>query len=82
MELIEFIPESLFILVVATNILGIFLKKLEFVKDNYIPIILLGFAIIFSIALQGYSPTSFLQGIIVWGVAVGLHQTVHQIAKG
>lgn len=81
MEMIEFIPESLFILVVATNILGVFLKKVECIKDNFIPIILLGFAILFSMALEGASPTSFLQGIITWGVAVGLHQTVHQISK-
>lgn len=81
MEMIEFIPESLFILVVATNVLGVFLKKIECIRDNFIPVILLGFTIIFSMALEGSSPTSFLQGVITWGVAVGLHQTVHQIKK-
>ena len=69
-------------LVVAVNVLGVFLKKLEQVKDTFIPIILLGFSIIFAMLLEGMSPTSFLQGIITWGVAVGTHQTVHQIKKG
>ena len=82
MDIISFVPESLFILVVATNILGVFLKKAEYIKDNFIPMILLGFSIIFAMALEGTSPTSFLQGIITWGVAVGMHQTVHQIQKG
>ena len=82
MDIISFVPESLFILVVATNILGVFLKKAEYIKDNFIPMILLGFSIIFAMALEGASPTSFLQGIITWGVAVGMHQTVHQIHKG
>lgn len=82
MDIISFVPESLFILVVAINILGVFLKKAEYIKDNFIPMILLGFSIIFAMALEGASPTSFLQGIITWGVAVGMHQTVHQIQKG
>jgi len=82
MDMVSFVPESLFILVVAINILGTFLKKLEQIKDNFIPIILLGFSIIFAMLLEGMSPTSFLQGIITWGVAVGTHQTVHQIKKG
>ena len=81
MDMVSFVPESLFILVVAINILGTFLKKLEQVKDNFIPVILLGFSIIFAMLLEGVSPTSFLQGIITWGVAVGTHQTVHQIKK-
>ena len=82
MDIVSFVPESLFILVVATNILGTFLKNLETVKDNFIPVILLGFSTIFAMLLEGVSPTSFLQGIITWGVAVGIHQTVHQIKKG
>lgn len=82
MELTNFIPESLFILVVATNILGVFLKKIECIRDNFIPVILLGFSILFSMALEGAKPVSFLQGVIIWGVAIGLHQTMHQIKKG
>ncbi|MBQ3422718.1 MAG: holin, partial [Romboutsia sp.] len=62
MDMVSFVPESLFILVVAINILGTFLKKLEQIKDNFIPIILLGFSIIFAMLLEGMSPTSFLQG--------------------
>lgn len=82
MDMVSFVPESLFILVLAINTLGMLLKNLEEIKDNFIPVILLGFSIIFAMLLEGVSPTSFLQGIITWGVAIGSHQTVHQIKKG
>lgn len=79
MDISSFIPDSLIVLVVATNMLGIFLKEIEVVKDNYIPVILLMFSTVFSIAIMGLSPESVLQGVITWGVAVGIHQTIHQL---
>lgn len=82
MELITFIPEQLFILIAAIYVLGIFLKKIDKVKDNLIPIILIVFSIMFAIALVGFSATSILQGILCWGVAIGINQTGKQIKKG
>ena len=35
-NLMNFIPEFLFIVIVATYVVGIFLKRLESVKDKYI----------------------------------------------
>ena len=34
-NLMNFIPEQLLILIAATYVLGVFLKKLESVKDKY-----------------------------------------------
>ena len=80
-NLMNFIPEQLLILIAATYVMGIFLKKLESVKDKYITIILMVFTITFSMVLTGLSATAFLQGILCWGVAVGLNQTAKQLTK-
>lgn len=75
MELLQFIPENLVILIISLGILGLFLKKSN-VKDKFIPSILLTFSIISScLLLKNFDITSILQGIICWGVAVGFNQT-------
>ena len=80
-NLMNFIPEFLFIVIVATYVVGIFLKRLESVKDKYITIILMVFTIVFSMVLSGLSATAFLQGILCWGVSVGINQTAKQLSK-
>lgn len=75
MELLSFIPENLFILVVSLNVLGVFFKKSN-MTDKYIPSTLLGISLISScLLMQSFNITSLLQGVICWGVAVGLNQT-------
>lgn len=81
-NLLTFIPENLIILIFSIYVLGIFLKKLEKVKDNYITLILMVFSLVFSMLLIGFNATGFLQGILCWGVAVGINQTSKQIKKG
>lgn len=81
MELLEFIPNELLIVIVATNVLGVFLKKFEGIKDKYIVPLLMIFSILFSMLICGFNTSSFLQGILSWGVAVGLNQTIKQTLK-
>lgn len=80
-QLLVFIPEQLFILIAAVYIIGIFLKKTEKISDNLIPIILMVFSVIFSLVLDGPGAVPFLQGVICWGIAVGVNQTYKQIRK-
>lgn len=90
-NLLTFIPENLLILIVTIYVLGIFLKKLESVKDNYITVILMLFAITFAVLLNIINSqykvmyeaiiNAILQGILCWGVAVGINQTSKQISK-
>lgn len=88
-NLLNFIPENLIILIVATYVLGIFLKKIESIKDKYITMILMAFCIVFSILLNSIngglnvnnSANAILQGILCWGVAVGVNQTKKQLVK-
>ena len=81
MDIIKFIPQQLLILVASVYVLGIFLKQIESIKDKYITIILMAFSIALSLILQGLNATAFLQGILCWGVAVGINQTAKQLVK-
>ncbi|MGL4571972.1 MAG: phage holin family protein [Clostridium sp.] len=80
-QILNFIPEQLLILIIATYVLGIFLKRIDGVKDKYITIILMVFCIVFSLVLAGVSATGFLQGILCWGAAVGINQTQKQLNR-
>lgn len=64
MELIKFVPESLFILVVTLWIMGTMFKQASIVKDAYIPFLLSAVGIIFTVCLQGFNTNSVMQGII------------------
>lgn len=79
--LLNFIPEDLLILIAGVYVLGIFLKKLESVKDKYITSVLMLFSIVLSMVLSKPSAISLLQGILCWGVAVGVNQTYKQLSK-
>ncbi len=90
-NLLTFIPENLLILVAAIYVMGVFLKRLERVKDNYITVILMLFAIIFAVLLNLINGqykviyeaviNAILQGILCWGVAIGINQTAKQISR-
>ena len=91
LDLIKFIPGYLIILIVAAYVLGSILKSLEMVKDKYITIILGLFCITIAMALviinNQYKVIfdgiiyGILQGIIAWGIAIGVNQTVKQLNK-
>ena len=87
----QFIPETLMIVIAAAYVVGIFLKKLENVKDKYITLILMLFCITFSVLLNLVNENAssnyqgivnaVLQGILCWGVSVGINQTAKQLNK-
>ena len=87
----NFVPTNLAILIAGIYVMGMFLKKTEKVNDNYITIILMLFSITFAILLtliNAQYKTMFesivngiLQGILCWGVAIGINQTAKQLNK-
>ena len=91
MEIMTFIPEHLLILIAATYVLGVFLKKIEGFKDKYITIALMLFCITLAFLLNLINAqyktmldavvNAILQGILCWGVSVGINQTFKQIGK-
>lgn len=91
LNLVQFIPSNLILLVAALYVLGIGLKKANTIPDKYITVILLilgiTFAILLSIINAQYKTlleaitNGILQGIICWGVAIGVNQTAKQLTK-
>ena len=79
--MIEFITENALLLIPVLNIIGMIIKGTEKIPDKYIPLILLGFGILGSVAILGISPESVVQGILVTGTAVYGNQVVKQFKK-
>lgn len=90
-NLMEYVPSHMMILIVVIYVVGIFLKSINSVKDNYITIILMLFGITFAVLLSIINAqykvaldvivNGVLQGILCWGVAVGINQTAKQLKK-
>ncbi|EML1139399.1 TPA: phage holin family protein, partial [Clostridioides difficile] len=76
------IPEQLLILVAALSIIGKGCKKYKQLDNKYIPVVLLILGIGFSIWMLGLNPVAVLQGVICWGVAIGINQTYKQLKDG
>ena len=91
MDIMKFLPEYLAILVVSIFVLGVFLKNLDSIKDKWITTLLLLLAITFGVLLSIINAkylleidvivNGILQGILCWGVSVGVNQTIKQIKK-
>lgn len=81
MEILTYITEKAIILIPVLIIIGLILKKLEFIPDKFIPLILLPLGIVGAMALGGYTVESGIQGILVTGAAVYGNQIVKQLKK-
>ena len=77
----NYIVEKCLILIPVLYVIGAILKNLEFIKDKYIPLILLPIGIAMSIAISGININSVIQGILVTGVTVYGNQIFKQINK-
>ena len=77
----NYIVDNCLILIPVLYIIGMILKNLEFIKDKYIPLILLPIGIALAIAIKGIDINSVIQGILVTGVAVYGNQIFKQINK-
>lgn len=89
-NLLTFIPEFLLILIAVIYVVGVFLKKLESVPDKYITLLLMLLGITFAVLLNIINANrialdvvvnGILQGVLCWGVAVGINQTSKQLKK-
>ena len=81
MEILTYITENAIILIPVLIIIGLILKKLEFIPDKYIPLILLPIGIVGAMALGGWTFESAIQGVLVTGAAVYGNQIVKQLRK-
>ena len=91
LDLMKFIPGYLVILIAAAYVLGSILKGMNTFKDKYITLVLGIFCITIAIALiiiNGQYKVmldaivnGLLQGIIAWGISIGINQTIKQLNK-
>ena len=79
--MVEYIVENALVLVPVLNIIGMIVKNTEKIPDKYIPLILLFFGIVGTVAIIGLSPQSVVQGVLVTGAAVYGNQVVKQLKK-
>lgn len=77
----NYIVDNCLILIPVLYIIGMILKNLEFIKDKYIPLILLPIGVALAIAVKGIEVNSVIQGILVTGVTVYGNQIFKQINK-
>ena len=81
MDFLNYIVDNALILIPVLYIIGTFLKWLEYIKDKYIPLILMAFSIAFSIAILGLNVDSIIQGILITGATVLSNQLIKQSKK-
>ena len=79
--MVDYISENGLILIPVLNIIGMIIKNTEKIPDKYIPIILLAFGIMGTLAIMGVSAHSVVQGVLITGTAVYGNQLVKQIKK-
>lgn len=79
--MVEYIIENALVLVPVLNVIGMIIKNTEKIPDKYIPLILLLFGILGTIAILGLTPHSVVQGVLVTGAAVYGNQIVKQLKK-
>ncbi|CZR97808.1 MULTISPECIES: phage holin family protein [Clostridioides] len=80
-NLISFIPEQLLILVAALYILGFGCKKYKQLDNKYIPVVLWILGVGFSVWMLGLNADAVLQGVICWGISIGINQTYKQLKE-
>ena len=91
LNILDFLKEGYFIVIVALYVIGMFLKKMETIKDKYIVVILMAVGIVISTLLTIVNAqykvdlevvlNGILQGILCWGVSVGANQLKVQSQK-
>lgn len=81
MNIIDFIAENTYVLVPVLYIIGVFLKKAEFVADKYIPLILMGCGIVLGLLVVPDKVQGIIQGVLVAGAAVLGNQVYKQMTK-
>lgn len=79
-DLTKYITEQALILIPVLYVLGMIIKR-SAIKDNYIPWILLLLGVALAFMVMGLSVDAFIQGVLVTGTTIGLHQLIKQTVE-
>lgn len=77
----QYIVDNALVLIPVLNIIGMMLKGFPKIPDKYIPLILLGFGLLGTMSLIGFTVEGAIQGVLVTGAAVYGNQVVKQLKK-
>ena len=78
-EILNYITDNALIIIPALLVIGKIIKGIDFIPDKFIPLILLPFGIIGSMALGGWTVDGAIQGVLVTGCAVYGNQIYKQL---
>lgn len=78
MDIIQYIREEMYVLIAVLWTIGHFLKMTPLIKSWMLPWILLCIGCTFSVLLLGFHVHAFIQGILVTGGAVLVHELYKQ----
>lgn len=82
MDIMDFITENAILMIPALWIIGEFIKDTQFIKDKYIPSILLIMSLCMTpVVLGGFTPENIVQAILVAGASVLSNEMVKQYNK-
>ena len=81
MDIISFVPEQLFSLIIALYIMGVLFKSSNIIDDELIPFCLLSLSVLASVFLIGFTVEGIIQGVICTGVAIGINESNKQLKK-
>lgn len=77
-QIMEMIPKDFYIVAVVLYVLGMILKKVNFIKDELIVFILLIVSIVFTVWKGGFGPETVMYGVILAGVPVFVNNIFKQ----
>ena len=81
MDIIKYVTENALVLIPVLMIIGTIIKNIQFIPDKFIPLILLPFGVVGTMALGEWNVQSAIQGVLVTGAAVYGNQIYKQMSK-
>jgi hypothetical protein len=81
MDFLQYIVKEELILIPVLWILGTILKQTPKIPDWFIPYVLIGSSVLGRLFLIGFNVNAVIQGVLVGGASVGLHQIAKQTGK-
>lgn len=79
-QILEYVVGDGLVMIPALFVIGMIIKETAYIRNELIPVILLGISLALTpLLLGGYDATNIVQAILVTGAAVLVDQTAKQI---
>lgn len=79
-QILEYVVGDGLVMIPALFVIGMIIKETAYIRNELIPVILLGISLVLTpLLLGGYDAANIVQAILVTGAAVLVDQTAKQI---